>query len=404
VLRWLFGIEAVELADADRTRLAALQGQRALITPNHPSLAEPVVVFQALAQAGFSALFLTGWEAMTSYGGLSAAVLQRVGAYSVLRGRRDRASMQATQQLLLDGKQVVVFAEGETYGLNDTLLPFQQGVAQLGFWALEEMGKQGIDGPLYLAPLAVKYVYTRPMEREIEASLRRLEARLRLPEGPGGPYARLSEVAAAVLAALEREFGVNPPADATLDQRIAPVRDLMIRRVATLLRVELPANASFPAQVRALFNAYHDFLSGEGAAPQSEYERALHAQDVDAARALYPIWARLKNFLAVRNGYIQQLPSQERFLDILGRLEIEVIGRSRIRGPRRALIGVGEPLDLRPELPAYRAARRETVARVTRELEERVMAQLRRLMERTEPAPDLAGPVRDSERESAAES
>src|SRR6185295_7236020 len=104
--------------------------------------------------------------------------LQGVGGYSILRARRDRASMQMTQKLLAQGERILIFPEGQTYGLNDILIPFQQGVVQMGFWAVEEMEKQGIDRPVLIAPLAIKYVYTRPMEGQIRASLERLERSL----------------------------------------------------------------------------------------------------------------------------------------------------------------------------------------------------------------------------------
>jgi hypothetical protein len=53
-------------------------------------------------------------------------------------------------------------------------------------------------------------------------------------------------------------------------------------------------------------------------------------------------------------------------------MEADLLGKSRIRGPRRALVRVAEPVDLRDEMAGYRESRRETLARLTGRLEETV--------------------------------
>jgi 1-acyl-sn-glycerol-3-phosphate acyltransferase len=387
ILRRVWQIEAVDMEEADRERLRALRENPAIIAANHPSLAEPAVLFEAVSRAGASACFLTAWEVFTERGRLVAWLLQRAGCYSVMRGRRDRASMQMTEKLLAAGQRIVVFPEGQTYGLNDTLLPFQQGVVQLAFWALEAMRKQGIEGPLLVAPVAVKYLYTQPMEGEIEASLRRLEARLGLKPGARAPYARLREIAAVVVGSLERQEHLPAVEGGTLDERILRLRDVLVRRMAGALDVDLPPGAAFPDAVRLLANAYDDAILGGTGEPESEYDRGLREQAIDAVRPMHAGWMRLKNFLAVRDGYVQQLPSAERYLDVLGRLEVEVMGRSAIRGRRRALVKTGEPLNLGAHLDAYRRGKRETVAHLTSELESRVFALLSELMLRSKAVP-----------------
>jgi hypothetical protein len=369
ILRTVWRVDAVEIEAADLERLRSLRGERAIFTANHPSLAEPPVLFEALTRAGVSAYFLTARETMDRYGVLFRTFLQGAGCYSVMRGRRDRASMQMTQQLLVEGNRLVIFPEGQTYGLNDTLLPFQQGVVQMAFWALEEMQKRGIDAPLCLVPLAIKYVFRQSMDAEIEGSLARLEGRLGLGQDGLSSYERLRRIATAVVATLERENRLLPAASETLDDRILRLRDVLIGRIATALQVELPRGSPFPDLVRALANAYDDAVYGTSPAEESQYERGLHVQEVEAIRTFYPVWARLKNFIAVRDGYVQELPTPERYADVLGCLEIEVLGRRRIRGRRVAKVKTGDPIDLRDHAAAYRQNKRETVACLTRRLE-----------------------------------
>lgn len=390
IMRAAWGIRGIEIGDDDLERLRRLRDTRGLIVANHPSLAEPPIVFQALRRAEVSAYFMASWENFAYYGRLATGLLQRLGVYSVMRGRRDRASLQTTLQLLERGDRVVIFPEGETYGMNDGLLPFQQGVVQIGFWALDELAKARVDAPLLVAPIAVKYVFTRPMNDAIEASLRRLETKLGLTPAREPPYDRLRRVATSVVAIWERECGIAPAPEETLGERIVRVREAMLARLAAELRVELPKGAGFPERVRILFNAYHDVVYGERP-EEPDYLHAVREERSGSARPLVRAWERLHNFLAARDGYVRDLPSPERFVDILGRLESEVLGKPHVRGPRRALVRAGDPIDLRDHAAAYRASRRETISRLTREIEERVAAMVRELGRNTHPDPWLMG-------------
>jgi len=65
---------------------------------------------------------------------------QRLGDYSIVRGTPYRSSFRMTRQLLVAGTRwLVIFPEGHTCWQNDSVMPFQQGTAQLAFWAYENL-------------------------------------------------------------------------------------------------------------------------------------------------------------------------------------------------------------------------------------------------------------------------
>ncbi|MYA72478.1 hypothetical protein F4009_16670 [Candidatus Poribacteria bacterium] len=78
---------------------------------------------------------------------------------------------------------------------------------------------------------------------------------------------------------------------------------------------------------------------------------------------------RLINFIAISDGYVAKEPSQERFLEVILRLEREVFGTAKMRGPRVASLRVGDPKNLRDCYDTYKAQKRETVEQITLELE-----------------------------------
>ena len=91
----------------------------------------------------------------------------------------------------------------------------------------------------------------------------------------------------------------------------------------------------------------------------------------------------VESFVAVSGNYVRQCPSQERFADTLLLLwdtHCRIIGgnpgqRPRL-GPRKALISLGEPLEVRQRLAAYRADRRGAVAELTGELQRSLEAMI----------------------------
>src|SRR5258708_11531530 len=346
VLRIGWNLEKVEVSPQDLQRLYSIHDQSAIVIANHPSLAEPGVLFHSLGMAGVSANMLSAWDSMALYGQLWTGFLQRIGGYSILRGRRDRASMLMTQKLLSKGQRIVIFPEGQTYGLNDTLLPFQQGVIQMSFWALEDMQKQGIDRPLLIVPMAIKYFYTQPMDGEIESSLIRLEDAFGIHGPFGDSYNRLRQVASAVLARIECDLGLSHPDSPPLDDRIDHVGDEMIKRLAAALKVGLPREANLPLKLQLLGNAL-DEISYPFSGEETQAKRIERERLADESKTLQAVWMRLKNFQAVRDGYVAEDPTQERFLDVLGRLEFEAFGKSKIRGRRKACVKVSEFVDLR---------------------------------------------------------
>jgi len=379
ILRKVWQIGGVEISATDLDRLRLLRKSHALTVANHPTLAEPLVLYVPFRRARLTYGVMTAWDTITAGGRLSAWLFQRIGCYSVRRGRRDRASMEMTEKLLVEGQRVVLFPEGQTYGLNDLMLPFQEGALLMAFRAAEEMERRGIAAPLLLVPCAIKYVYERSMLDEITASLGRLEAALRLPSMEAPPYVRLRRIAEESVARVEREEGVTPDPSDELDERILAVRQRMAAALAEALGAELSPDAEFPVLVQALANAYDDYSEKAGGA-------GVRAAEADALRRR---WLKLKTFVGFRDHYVREWPSAERYVDVLSRLETDLFGKSGIRGLRRAVVRVGEPLDVKPHLPAYRASRREALSDLTRQIEERVKTLLLELVARTERPDEL---------------
>jgi 1-acyl-sn-glycerol-3-phosphate acyltransferase len=387
-------VVAVEVNEEDLRRLKELKGQRVVLTPSHSGGEEPYIIFHLSKLLNDEFNYLAAKEAFEQappvfrflqFLGVYSWLCQRVGIYSIVRGTPDRDSFRTTRRLLVEGRRwLVIFPEGESCGLSDAVMPFQQGAAQLAFWAYEDLAGTGEPHPIYFVPIAIKYVYMKDMGSEIDRSLVSLEDRLSLKPSPQTTlYNRLHRVGEEVLGIIEKEYNVQPVKGAAFDERIQNMKELIVSRVETALGISPRFDKSLLKRIRDLFNTIDHIVYSEPEGP--EYEQQLHRQRQEKARELYNDLWRVLYFVALHDGYVRETLSAERFLDVLGRLEREVFGRIRCWGPRKAIVKIGEPLNLANYYHHYKADKRGALKNVPIELESSVRQMLTELSRLTKP-------------------
>ncbi len=364
-------------------RFKSYAGKRALICPNHSNRHDPQIMFDFSRLAGESFNYVAAREVFDWDHGLNGWWLQHLGCYSVVRGAADRESFKMTKKVLSEGKKkLVLFPEGEISRQNDTLMPLESGAAQLTFWAVEELAKQaagaGIE-PVYVIPMALKYTYPKDIQSGLKRTLSVLEENLGIKPDDDSCYHRLRKVSAKLLETLEKEYSMKPDGE-DLNDRVAKLRQSILTNVSHQLQVALPTNVRQLEMVRVLRNHIDDFIY----APEvdfSEYEKKIHDERAATLRGFYADLDRVVNFIAIYDGYLKEQLTQERFGDILDRLEREIL-RSRepsFRGSRVTLLDVGEPINLSERYADYKSAKKATVAKVTDEIFSQVSGMLTKL-------------------------
>jgi len=370
-------IRDVQLGEEDLVRLRELGPHRAILTPNHPTGHDPLVMFWVSRLLGQPFNYLAAREIMD---GAKGWLLNRLGAYSVIRGVPDREALRTTRRLLagLDRK-VVIFPEGEIYEHNDTLLAFQSGVPQIGFWALEDLEKAGLDPRLPIVPLAIKYRCIDSPRLAIDNSLTALEKALDLPAPSRMPaYGRLLRVGDRVLSSLERDEGLKAAEGEELSARINRVKTHMLERVGQRIGAAPDLRQSPADQLHLLFHELKQWVGMLGD-DFSDYDERLYRRKMEVAAPLFHDLTRLQNFIAITGDYVAAEATAERFLDVLGRLEKEVLGEVRYHVAREALVRVGAPIRLEERYPDYRKDKRRVVTSVTQEMEASIRALLQQL-------------------------
>lgn len=352
-------------------RLQAIQGHSAVLAPNHPAHEDPVVMFLLSKRLSRPFYYMAAREVFDQgrLGAVRCCLLQRVGAYSVVRGTVDRDAFRTTRQLLSRGDwPIVIFGEGEISRQNDTVMRFERGIVQLCFWALDDMEKADAGRPLYAVPVGIRYHYPRDMWDSIDAALTRLERHI-LPAAertPAERYDRLRRIGVAVFRTLAAEYQYEVDESVALEAHIERLKDAILARAEGIMG--LRKGTDILGRTRALKNLV-DAQVHQDTDQMTEYEGRIHGEQLRKIQQFHPDLERLINFISITDGYVAEEPSPERFLDVILRLEREVFGKSEMRGPRVASVRVGEPIDLRERYDSYRARKRETVEEVTDELE-----------------------------------
>ncbi|PSN14708.1 1-acyl-sn-glycerol-3-phosphate acyltransferase [filamentous cyanobacterium CCP5] len=388
--RWLFQFK-LEIDPEHRQRLRQVEGHRLLLLPNHPTFHDPIVMFVLSRQLKRPCYFMAAHETfvdpsvmfsisgvLTPLEGLTRSrwftrlfrrFLQGLGMYSVHRGLPDRPSVAATLDLIRQPEsQLVIFPEGGCSFQNDTVMPFRAGAIQLALQGLSRFAKQQTEIPdLYAVPIAIKYQYTRNMAGEIQASLERLEAALDLhpPQSPSIPsqYERLRAIGAAVLSRLEREYGLEAGSKAApWTDRVDTLKHHVVSQIEEILGIK----AADTYLRERVYRIRHRL--------QEQSEPATGSQGAKIEQAT----RRLLNFDAIYDGYVAKLPTQERFLDTLIRLEREVfdIDQPPPKGFRKAQVLIAEPINLSTHHQAFSQDKAATVKCLTDQIQQAVQANL----------------------------
>ncbi len=355
-------------------RLKSTSGNPTLISPNHAASDDPYVMFLLSKHISQPFYYMAARE---TYGkgvfrGIRGFLMQRLGVYSVVRGTVDRNAFRTTREILSEGRwPLVIFGEGEISHQNDTVMRFERGVAQLCFWAIDDMKKGDIDKPLYVVPLGIKYRYTQDMWDVIDTALTNLERSI-LPSEERTPierYQRLRRIGIAILSTLADEYQYKVDPTASLNEHIQGLKEQILTHVEKILGIQ--SEIDVLSRVRVLKNIV-DAEVYRDVDQMTEYERKIHEEQLQKFQQFYPDLDRLINFIAITDGYVAEEPSAERYLEVIFRLEKEVFGKGSMRGPRVASIRAGEPINLLNYYDTYKTQKKETVVDITTELETEV--------------------------------
>ena len=310
-------------------------------------------------------------------------LLQRSGGIAIHRGRLDRPALAQARAALVQGRYPLVVApEGATNNLSGEMAPLEPGVAQLAFWAAEDLEKAGDSRQLEVLPVGIQYSWRKHNWGALDARLNALERHLGIPTAAtyqGNPETtrreRLIQIGMNLLKALEQLERLKPDPEKSFSERIGAYRLHGLAKAEA--HFGLRAVGNLQERCRRIEQAAWDRIYRDGVDQLPPLERSLADWEAREADLQLTRMRLVEHFTSVSGHYISDRSDYDRFAEMLLLVE-EAIGWIEAKpwkgqpslGPQRVELRLGRALPVRPRLNGYLRNRRESIQLFMEDLEQ----------------------------------
>ena len=352
----------------------------------------------------------------------------QLGGTPIVRGKIDRVGLRSARDLFVNSQFPIAAApEGATNGHNEIVSPLEPGIAQMGFWCVEDLLKAGRTEKVLIVPLGIQYRYVEPPWQPLEKLLTQLEIDCGLPPldrtdianlentNPDSEnqnykfqYRRLIRLGGHLLAVMEdfysRFYHKNlPPQTSILTSLPLPEKtandsgnEVMMARLKGLLDVALQVaeeyfnlkpKGSVIDRCRRLEQAGWDYIYREdikNIAALSPLERGLADRLAEEANLRMWHMRLVESFVSVTGRYVEEKLTAERLAettlllwDVLARIKGgNPFGRPKL-AKQQVQMTVGEPISVSDRWEGYQTSRRLAVAELTQDLQSALEAMIK---------------------------
>lgn len=219
---------------------------RVLLTPNHPSHADPFAVFEACEVAGTPCHIMAAWHVFAKNSKLMRKLLQWHGCFSIDREANDLTAFRDAVHVLKSRPEpLTIFPEGDIYHCNDRVTPFREGAAAIALAAAKRL-----DVPVVIIPTAIRYRCASDPTDEILDVVTRTEQQLLWRPAKETPLVeRIRRIGLAVVALKELEY-YGSCREGNLPQRIHRLCEFILDRLES--QWDLAPQDNVPKRVKQL--------------------------------------------------------------------------------------------------------------------------------------------------------
>jgi 1-acyl-sn-glycerol-3-phosphate acyltransferase len=337
-LRRTAAMEHVECRGVDRLKASIAAGHGIMLAPNHCRPCDPMVLGPLSYEVGRPFYIVASWHVFMQ-NRLQSYLLPRLGVFSIYREGTDREALKTAMQVTAQAKRpLVIFPEGVISRHNDKLNHLMEGTALMARGAAKQRAAANPPGKVVVHPVAIRYFFDGDIAATAPAVLRDIEHRLTWhPQDHLPLKERMAKIGGALLALKEVEY-LGVPQSGSIPERVQGLIDRLLvplesewvkgRREREIVgRVKLLRTAIVPDMV-------------SGTLGEAEMQRRWrHLADMYLAQQLscYP------------PDYLAADPTPERYLETVERFEEDITDKARLHSPMRALVEVGEAIEVSPE-------------------------------------------------------
>jgi 1-acyl-sn-glycerol-3-phosphate acyltransferase len=337
-LRKSHGIATVECRNVDRLRASLDAGHGIMLAPNHCRPPDPMVLGALSYQIGRPLYVIASWH-LFMQNAVQTFLLPRLGVFSIYREGADREALKTAMQLTAEAERpLVIFPEGVISRHNDKLNNLMEGTALMARGAAKQRAAAQPPGKVVIHPVAIRYFFDGDVRTTIEPVLRDIERRLSWKAHEHlSLEQRIAKIGGALLALKEIEY-LGAVQTGSLPERLERLIDRLLvpleaewlkgrREKEIVQRVKLLRIAMVPDMATGSLN-------------EAELDRRWRQlADIYLAQqlALYP------------PDYLSADPTPERLLETVERFEEDLTDSARVHAPIRAVVDIGEAIEVSPE-------------------------------------------------------
>jgi Acyltransferase len=369
MLRKEHKVEALEFEGDASLRDRLGRGDGVLVCPNHTDHADSHLMFALSRRVGMPFYYMIAYQILQSFRGW---FLPRLGAFPVDREGADLRAFKTAVDLLARGANpLVIFPEGEMHHVGDTVTPLREGALAVATTAAKRAAERG--KTLWLVPVGIKYRYLDTAEPipSLHRVMDELERRANWRIVRDWPLVeRVYRYAEGMMCLKEFEY-FGAARTGPLPERLAALREFLLARLeASRLpesRRRSVAGQGVPERVKEVRRACLDALADP---KRSDTERRALRDDLHDAFVAFQTYS-------YPGDYLRAGPTVERAAETLMKFEEDFLGVFEVtpHAPRRAVVRVGEPVDVGARLAAF-AKPRQAVGPLTSELERHIQSLL----------------------------
>jgi hypothetical protein len=316
----------------------------------------------------------------------------RLGGIPIFRGKLDRQGLQAIRKQMVDGQFPISMApEGGTNGQSELVGQLEPGIAQMGFWAAEDLAKAGRFEEVVILPIGLQYEYAVASWENIDRMLIQIEQDCGISKpaitSHEERYQRLYNVGSHLVEYVSAHYQKFYPSHApetnaenqNLGDRIQSLLDHILRVSESHFLIK--PKGSITDRCRRLEQAGWDqIFRAEFKDPNAVSTLDRGFADQLAKEACSSQWHMriAESIVTITGNYVADLPSTSRYAETLlliwralSRVKTETFGKTPYLGDRKLILSIGEPISVSDRFATYQSSRvaaKECVSQTTADL------------------------------------
>jgi hypothetical protein len=203
---------------------------------------------------------------------------------------------------------------------------------------------------VWVIPAAIRYAYEQDITPQLQASMTQLEQRLMIRPKPGTPlHERIVAFGEVLVTIKEKELlGRSMEGDGDLPTRLRRLIDHVLSRHENEELKQVHAEDTIPVRVKTLRHHLLERMCDANLDDNARRNAKTALDDLHLVLQLY----------SYPGDYVSAKPTVERMAETVEKFEEDLLGVAKPKGKRRAMVKLGEPLDVK----RHTAARARTAA------------------------------------------